>query len=125
VQSEFFADSGAPDNIPEDLQEQYGRDARKTIRRNLSRRGRVTRRAARAGRLLRSTNGELWQTTAVVFFLAVIAVCGIGGLAYAVYLWPRIGLSLVGGVVALFLFSFVIARRIMRSHQPEEEITLF
>jgi heme exporter protein D len=58
----------------------------------------------------------------------VIGISGMGGLAYAVYLWPKIGLTLVGGIVVLFGLSFLVARRISR-HQADprdhEANTLF
>ena len=102
---------GAPDWVPDDLVAVYARDARKTVRQNISRRRRVFRRARS---VVRTTDADLWQTTGVVFFLGVIAVCGIGGLAYAVYLWPKVGLTLVGGILVLFTLSFFMARRITR-----------
>src|SRR2546427_12081752 len=111
MQSENFAEPGAPDRIPDDLVEKYGREARKTVKHNLSRRSRLARRTRRAGRLVRGSGADLWQTTAVVFSLSVIALCGIGALLYTVDLWPRIGLSLVGAVVLMFTFSYVVARR--------------
>lgn len=129
MQSESFAESGAPDSIPDEIVAKYGRDARKTVRHNLSRRSRLFRRtrARRAGLVVRESGSELWQTTAVVFSLSVIAVCGIGGLVYAVYLWPKIGLSLLGSFLVLFTFSYVVARRVTRRRvEPsDDEISLF
>jgi hypothetical protein len=120
MEAESF-EPGAPDRIPDDLLVVYGKEARKTVRHNLSRRRRVLKRAKT---VVRTTDSDLWQTTAVVFFLAVIGVCGIGGLVYAVYVWPKIGLSLIGGVLFLFGLSFVIARRISRRHwDPSEQET--
>jgi heme A synthase len=57
----------------------------------------------------------------------VIAVCGIGALAYAVYLWPKIGLTLTSGVLVLFLFSYLVARRVTRRRADpgDDQITLF
>ena len=106
-----------PDHVPEDLLARYGKDARKTVRQHLSRRYKVTRRIRGAAG---STDAELWETTAVVFFFAIIAVCGLGGVAYAVYLWPTIGLSLLGGLVLMFGFSFLLARRMTRRTQEEQ-----
>jgi hypothetical protein len=124
MEAESF-EPGAPDRIPDDLLAVYSRDARKTVRHNLSRRRRVFKRARG---VISSTDSDLWQTTAVVFFLGVIGICGIGGLAYAVYLWPKIGLTLIGGIVVLFGLSFLVARRISR-HQADprdhEANTLF
>jgi ABC-type multidrug transport system fused ATPase/permease subunit len=127
VQSENFAEPGAPDRIPDDLVEKYGREARKTVKHNLSRRSRLARRTRRAGRVVRGGGADLWQTTAVVFSLSVIALCGIGALVYAVYLWPRIGLSLVGAVVIMFTFSYVVARRVTRRgvDPSQDEVSLF
>ena len=84
MQSENFAEPGAPDRIPDDLVEKYGREARKTVKHNLSRRSRLARRTRRASRVVRGNGSDLWQTTAVVFSLSVIAVCGLGALVYAV-----------------------------------------
>ena len=127
MQSENFAEPGAPDRIPDDLVEKYGREARKTVKHNLSRRSRLARRTLRAGRVVRGSGADLWQTTAVVFSLSVIALCGIGALVYAVYLWPRIGLSLVGAVVLMFTFSYVVARRVTRRgvDPSQDEVSLF
>jgi hypothetical protein len=128
VQSENFAEPGAPDRIPDEIAEQYGREARKTVKHNLSRRSRLARRTRRASRAVRGTGSDLWQTTAVVFSLSVIAVCGLGALAYAVYLWPKIGLTLVGAVVVLLAFSHVVARRVTRRHSDpssDETLSLF
>ena len=127
MQSENFAEPGAPDRIPDDLVEKYGREARKTVKHNLSRRSRLARRTRRAGRLVRGSGADLWQTTAVVFSLSVIALCGIGALLYTVYLWPRIGLSLVGAVVIMFTFSYVVARRVTRRgvDPSQDEVSLF
>jgi len=63
----------------------------------------------------------------VVFSLSVIALCGIGALVYAVYLWPRIGLSLVGAVVIMLTFSYVVARRVTRRgvDPSQDEVSLF
>jgi hypothetical protein len=124
MEAESF-EPGAPDRVPDDLLAVYGRDARKTVRHNLSRRRRVFKRARS---VVGNTDSDLWQTTAVVFFLGVIGICGIGGLAYAVYLWPKIGLTLIGGIVVLFGLSFLVAKRISR-HQADpreyEANTLF
>jgi ABC-type multidrug transport system fused ATPase/permease subunit len=127
VQAENFAEPGAPDRIPDDLVEKYGREARKTVKHNLSRRSRLARRTRRAGRVVRGSGSDLWQTTVVVFSLGVIAVCGVGALAYAVYLWPRIGLSLVGAVVIMFTLSYVVARRVTRRRvdPSSDEMSLF
>ncbi len=127
MQSENFAEPGAPDRIPDDLVEKYGREARKTVKHNLSRRSRLARRTRRAGRVVRGSGSDLWQTTAVVFSLSVIAVCGIGALVYAVYLWPRMGLSLVGAVVIMFTLSYVVARRVTRRgvDPSNDEMSLF
>jgi hypothetical protein len=116
MEAESF-EPGAPDRIPDDLLAVYSRDARKTVRHNLSRRRRVVKRARTA---MQSTSADLWQTTAVVFFLSVIGICGIGGLAYAVYLWPKIGLSLISGIFVLFGVSFLLARRLTRHADPLE-----
>ena len=128
MQSENFAEPGAPDRIPDDLTEKYGAEARKTVKHNLSRRSRLARRTRRARRAVSGTGTDLWQTTAVVFSLSVIAVCGLGALAYAVYLWPKIGLTLVGTVVVLFMFSHLVARRVTRrggDSSSDETISLF
>lgn len=112
MEAESF-EPGAPDRIPDDLLAVYGKDARKTVRHNLSRRRRVFRRART---VMHNTDPDLWQTTAVVFFLGIIGTCGIGGLAYAVYLWPKVGVSLISGVLLLFGISFLLARRMTRHH---------
>jgi ABC-type multidrug transport system fused ATPase/permease subunit len=103
-----------PDRVPEELVDRYGREARRMVRQHLSRRHRIARGMRRA---VGSADSELWETTAVVFFFGVIAVCGLGGLAYAVYLWPKIGLSLLASLLVLFGLSLFIARRITRRRQ--------
>jgi ABC-type multidrug transport system fused ATPase/permease subunit len=114
MQPDYAGPDTPPDRVPEELLARYGREARKMVKQNLSRRHRLARRVRGA---VGTTDSELWETTAVVFFFGVIAVCGLGGLAYAVYLWPKIGLTLLGTLVFLFGLSFVIARRMTRRKQ--------
>lgn len=107
-----------PDRVPEEMLARYGPEARKMVRQHLSRRRRLVRRLRGA---VGSSDSELWETTAVVFFFGIIGLCGLGGLAYAVYLWPKIGLSLLGALVGLFGLSFFIARRITVRRQVQGE----
>jgi hypothetical protein len=113
MQPEFSPDPvpSLPDHVPDDLLARYGREARRTVRHHLSRRYRVRRRLHGAAS---GTNAELWETTAVVFFLGIIGLCGLGGLAYAIYLWPTIGATLTAGLLLLFGASFLVARRMTR-----------
>jgi hypothetical protein len=73
------------------------------------------------------TKADLWQTTAVVFSLSVIALCGLGALLYAMYLWPKIGISLTVGVVGLLTFSYLVARRITRrqANTNDDSVSLY
>jgi hypothetical protein len=122
VEAESF-EPGAPDWIPDDMLAVYGKAARKRVRHNRSRGRRLFTRTRTA---LRNTNADLWQTTAVVFLVGVIAIVGIGGLSYAVYLWPKIGLGLVTGIVVLFGVSFLLAKRMARQQpDPMEHETSF
>jgi hypothetical protein len=114
VQPDYAGPENPPDRVPEELLARYGREARKMVRQNLSRRHRLARRVRGA---VRTGDSELWETTAVVFFFGVIAVCGLGGLAYAVYLWPKVGLTLLGSLVLLFGLSFLMASRMTRRKQ--------
>jgi hypothetical protein len=118
MQPDYAGPDTPPDRVPEEMLARYGREARKMVRQHLSRRHRIARRLRGA---VGPTDSELWETTAVVFFFGIIAVCGLGGIAYAVYLWPEIGLTLVGTLVGLFGVSFFIARRITRRRQAESE----
>ncbi len=118
MQPDYAGPDTPPDRVPEELLARYGREARKMVRQNLSRRHRVARRLRGA---VGSTDSELWETTAVVFFFGIIALCGLGGLAYAVYLWPKIGVTLLGSLVGLFGMSFLIARRITQRRQVPGE----
>lgn len=118
MQPDYAGPDTPPDRVPEELMERYGREARKMVRQHLSRRHRFGRRLRGA---VGTTDSELWETTAVVFFFGIIAVCGIGGLAYAVYLWPKIGLTLLGALVGLFGLSFFVARRITGRRQVQGE----
>lgn len=121
MQPDYAGPDTPPDRVPEELLARYGREARKMVRQNLSRRHRFSRRLRGA---VGSTDSELWETTAVVFFFGIIGLCGLGGLAYAVYLWPKIGLTLLGSLVGLFGLSFLIARRITRRRQVAGESNL-
>ena len=116
MQPDYAGPDTPPDRVPEELLARYGREARKTVRQHLSRRHRFARRFRGA---VGNTDSELWETTAVVFFFGIIAVCGLGGLAYAVYLWPKIGLTLIGTLLGLFGGSFLLARRITRRRPTE------
>jgi hypothetical protein len=109
-----------PDSVPEDLLARYGRQARHTVRYHRSVRYRLTRRIRGVAR---TPDPEVWETTAVVFCLAVIAVLFLGGLAYAVFLWPTIGITLIATLVVLLVVSYVIARRVTgKSSDPEEPL---
>jgi hypothetical protein len=113
----------APDWVPDDLVAAYGSDARKRVRRRRSRRTKVKRQARQ---LVRTTSTEILQTTVLVFLFGIIGVCGLGGVVYLVYLWPKIGLSLVAGIVVMFAASYVVARRLAgRRPEPEHETSLF
>jgi hypothetical protein len=116
MQPDYAGPDTPPDRVPEELLARYGREARKTVRQHLSRRHRFARRFSGA---VGNADSELWETTAVVFFFGIIAVCGLGGLAYAVYLWPKIGLTLIGTLLGLFGTSFLIARKITRRRRVE------
>jgi hypothetical protein len=118
MQPDYAGPDTPPDRIPEELLARYGREARKTVRQHLSRRHRFARRFRGA---VGSTDSELWETTAVVFFFGIIAVCGLGGLAYAVYLWPKIGLTLIGTLLGLFGMSFLLARKITGRRRTEPD----
>lgn len=100
-----------PDSVPEELLARYGRKARQTVRYHRSMRYRMTRRVRGVAS---GVNPEIWETTAVVFCLSVIAVLFLGGLAYAVFLWPTIGISLIATLIVLLTISFVIARKVTR-----------
>jgi hypothetical protein len=113
----------APYWVPDDLVAAYGSDARKRVRRRRSRRTKVKRQARQ---LVRTTNAEIMQTTVLVFLFGIIGVCGLGGVVYLVYLWPKIGLSLVAGILVMFTVSYVVARRVAgRRSEPEHETSLF
>jgi hypothetical protein len=118
MQPDYAGPDTPPDRVPEEMLARYGREARKMVRQHLSRRHRFARRLRGA---VGTSDSELWETTAVVFFFGIIALCGLGGLAYAVYLWPKIGLTLVGALVGLFALSFFLARRITAQRQVQEE----
>ena len=112
----------APDWVPDDLVAVYGSDAKKRVRRRRSRRIKVRTHARHLGR---TTNAELMQTTVLVFLIGFIGVCGVAGVAYLVYLWPRIGLSLVAGIVVMFTVSYAVARRMSGRGEPEHETSLY
>jgi hypothetical protein len=57
---------------------------------------------------------EMWSLAGIIFFWGVAAVAIAGGIAYAIFLWPRIGLSILGGFLALLGISLGIALMITR-----------
>jgi hypothetical protein len=115
--------AAAPDWVPDDLVAVYGSDAKKRVRRRRSRRQKVRRQARQ---LVRTTNAEVMQTTVLVFLFGVIGACGLGGVIYLVYLWPKIGMSLAGGILVLFTVSYLMARRMVgRRAETEHETSLF
>jgi hypothetical protein len=111
-----------PDQVPEDLLARYERQARRTVRYHRSMRYRLTR---RVHGVARSADPQVWETTAVVFCLAVVALLFAGGLAYAVFLWPTIGITLIATLVTLLAVSFFIARRITRKDPEKSEPLAF
>jgi heme exporter protein D len=124
VHSDPSAEPGLPppDEVPEDLLARYGRQARRTVRYHRSMRYRLTR---RVHGVARSADPQIWETTAVVFCLAVVAVLFAAGLAYAVFLWPAIGITLIATLATLLAVSYVIARRITRKDQEKSEPLAF
>jgi hypothetical protein len=111
-----------PDRVPEDLLARYGRQARHTVRYHRSARYRLTRRIRGVAH---SPSPEIWETTAVVFCLAVITVLFLGGLAYAVFLWPTIGVTLIVTLVTLLALSYVIARRVTKKDSDRNDPLAF
>jgi hypothetical protein len=111
-----------PDRVPEDLLAQYGRKARHTVRYHRSLRYRLTRRIRGVAT---SSTPEIWETTAVVFCLAVIGVLFLGGVTYAVFLWPTVGITLIATLVFLLGFSYVIAKRVTRKGADRDDPLAF
>ena len=113
----------APDWIPDDLVAAYGSDAMRRVRHRNTRRSKVRKRARN---LVRTTDAEILQTTVLVFLFGISGVCGLGGVAYLVYLWPKIGMSLVGGILVMLMLSYAVARRMTgRRAETEHESSFF
>jgi hypothetical protein len=107
-----------PDSVPDDLLARYGRQAHRTVRYHRSMRYRLTRRIRGVAT---TVNPQIWETTAVVFCLSVIAVLFLGGLTYAVYLWPTVGITLIATLFSLLAISYVIARRINKKDSNRDD----
>ena len=114
MQPDFVADPGVPppDHIPDEIIDQYENQARHTVKYRQSRRYRASLRVRKAREPLRDS--ELWSVTALVFFWAVAGLALTGGIEYEVYLWPRVGLSILGGTLALVGFSLAVALKVTR-----------
>lgn len=112
----FAAEPGAPvpDRIPDEIVERYGSQARHTVQYRRSRRYRVGHRVRTASVPLR--NREVWSLAAIIFFWGVALLAMLGGIGYAVFLWPRVGLSILGGVLALVGISLAVALRVSRTY---------
>jgi heme exporter protein D len=111
-----------PDSVPDDMLALYGRQAHRTVRYHRSMRYRLTRRIRGVAT---SANPQIWETTAVVFCLAIIAVLFLGGLTYAVFLWPTVGITLIVTLVTLLALSYVIARRITKKDADRDDPLAF
>ncbi|MCH8899139.1 MAG: hypothetical protein IH942_01445 [Acidobacteria bacterium] len=93
-----------PDWIPDKVVAEFQHDAEKTVRRSRRRR-----RRASVAALLGSS--EVWWAAFVVFCGLALGAAVIGGLVYAVVVWPWVGLFIVAPAGVLFAVSFVIAAR--------------
>src|SRR6266536_3971252 len=116
-------DNPPPDRVPDELVRMFGRQARQSVRYSRSRRYRVSKQVKRAGVTLHDS--ELWSVAAQVFFWGVASVAFFGGLVYSVFLWPAVGLALVGTVMLILAISLTVglkwSRRVRR--QPVDEYT--
>jgi hypothetical protein len=128
---DFVADSGSPvpDRIPADLVMRYGREARRRVRHRRSRLYGSARNAQSSmrrlsRRALASPFGrrDTWLVTLIVFGCSIIAVAGIGALAYSLVLWPGVGAAMVASTVALLTMSYVAAGRLVRRQRQREEL---
>jgi hypothetical protein len=105
VSPDYAAQPGAPvpDRIPDELVDRYGSQARHTVRYRRSRRYRVGYKVRERSQPLRDR--DMWSLAAIIFFWGVATVAIAGGITYAIFLWPRIGLSILGGFLALLGIS--------------------
>ena len=108
------AESGlpVPDRIPDDIVDRYGSQARHAVRYRRSRRYRLGYRVRAASEPLHDR--EVWSLAAIIFFWGVAIAAILGGIGYAVFLWPRIGLSILGTFLALIGLSLLIALKLTK-----------
>jgi hypothetical protein len=114
VSPDFAAEPGAPvpDRIPDDLVDRYGSQARHTVRYRRSRRYRLGFRVRQASEPLHDR--EMWSLAAIIFFWGVAVLAIMGGIGYAVFLWPRVGLSILGTFLALLGISLLVALKLSK-----------
>jgi hypothetical protein len=115
----------APDHVPDDLVRMYGRDAQHSVKHSRTRRYRATKQVRQATKTFKDT--EIWAVAGMVFFWGVAGVALIGGLVYAVYLWPAAGIGLLATVAVIFGVSLVVGLRQAkrRRDEPSTEYTGF
>lgn len=106
------SDSPVPDRLPEDLAERYGRRARRVVRYRRSWRYRFAGLARRAGNLAR--DDEAWVTAVMIFGLMAVGLTLVGGLVYAIVMWPWVGLYVLLPALGLLALSFLVAVRVCR-----------
>ena len=111
---DYAAQPGAPvpDRVPDELVDRYGSQARHTVRYRRSRRYRVGYKVRQGSQPLRDR--EMWSLAAIIFFWGVASVAIAGGIAYAIFLWPRIGLSILGGFLTLLGISLGVSLFVTR-----------
>jgi hypothetical protein len=110
-----------PDHVPDELVRMYGREAEHSVRYSRSRRYRVSRQVHKASVGLHDV--EIWSAAGLVFFWGIAALALVGGLAYAVFLWPAAGLSMVATVALLSAVALTVGVRTARKQreQPVEQ----
>ena len=118
-------DVPAPDHVPDDLVQVYGREAKRSVKHTRTRRYRASKQVREATKTFHDT--EVWAVAGLVFFWGVAGVALIGGLVYAVYLWPAAGIGLLATVAVIFGVSLTVGLRHAkrRREEPSSQYTGF
>ena len=111
-----------PDHVPDELVQQYGKTAQRSVRYSKSARYRFAQAISRTSGSLKDE--DVLSTAAVILMWAVAAVALVAGMAYIFVLWPEAGVALMGMLLILSGVSLALALQISKKRKAAEQAAL-